>query len=637
MEHFLINSSVCLFIMWLAYKLLLENTSWHGFKRFYLIGALIISVLIPFIVVETIVIPIEETTFMDYDLNTLETVIEKPAFEVNWFYVMLGVYAVGFGIMLWRFIKNLNSFRIQQEDEVSSYKAYQLILRNQITIPHSFLKRIFIAKKDHESKKIPSVVLEHEKAHLDQKHSLDILFIELLIMLLWFNPLLYIIRYSMKLNHEFLADQSVINQGVSTTEYQQILLDHATTSYQQAMANTFTFPIIKKRFHIMKIQTSHTSLLLRSLALIPVLALLIISCGKEETQFIEVEEIIEIEEVNHKKIIVDGSKESGYVTINGKIHYYVIEGDKTLIFDRYGNKQDLESQGYEVIAVIEEVIEVEELPVSNGAINYIKTHKDELNYYLGKNQISADAAINIIEKNGQHGVEISPDANGINSIKIKETEQNKNVFRTSGSNEKWIKGFETDFNLKGKSKELQSVSPTAILKSEASLNSSGNENLNKSMVETNKQITYTSIKGSHRNIFTIDANVQEGEIMLEGENYTYNSKDLNDIRVYNQNNQMLSQEKIQQLKIGFRPVWWNGKEKTKEILRNSKIIESFKNNKVALHYKGGYTKNYEEALQFDATDMFVYLEQKKDHITITLGPHSWAKTNSNYQVFKKYF
>jgi hypothetical protein len=255
-----------------------------------------VSLCIPFIVVETIVIPIQETAFADYELNMIETGMQEPALEVNWLYVMLAVYTIGLAIMIWRFGKNLNSFRIQQEDEISSYKTCQLILRHQLTIPHSFLKRIFVSKKDHESSKIPTVVLEHEKAHLDQKHSLDILFIELLMVLLWFNPLLYLIRYSMKLNHEFLADRSVLNQGISTTAYQQLLLDHATTSYQQAMANTFTFPIIKKRFHIMKTHTSPISLLLRSLALIPVLALLVMSCGKEETEFQEVEEIIEIVE-----------------------------------------------------------------------------------------------------------------------------------------------------------------------------------------------------------------------------------------------------------------------------------------------------------------------------------------------------
>ncbi|MEP0480288.1 MAG: M56 family metallopeptidase [Nonlabens sp.] len=368
----------------MAYKLLLENTSWHSFKRFYLIGALIISIIIPFIVVKTIIIPIEEIPFVDYSsLVITETMVDQPSFEIDWFYVFSGIYIIGVAIMLWRFGKNLSSFRIQQEDEISSYKAYQLILRNHLTIPHSFLKRIFISKKDHESNNIPKVILEHEKAHLDQKHSLDILFIELLLIVLWFNPLLYIIRYSIKLNHEFLADSAVLNQGISTVSYQEVLLKHATTSYQQAMANTFTFPIIKKRFNIMKTHTSNTSLVLRSLALIPILALLVISCGKEETEFIEVEEtIIEVEEIptNKKLIIVDPTDSEGKITIQGKPHFYKITEDKIDIYNEHGELQDFESQGYEIRRTDEEIEIIEVLE------NVTSKDIEEYNFQAKKHQ-----------------------------------------------------------------------------------------------------------------------------------------------------------------------------------------------------------------------------------------------------------
>ncbi|WP_298950093.1 M56 family metallopeptidase [uncultured Nonlabens sp.] len=382
MEHFLINSAACLFTLWLAYKLLLENTSWHNFKRFYLIGALIISLIIPFIVVKTVVIPMEEIPFVDYSSLVLtETMVDQPSFEINWFYVFSGIYIIGVAIMLWRFGKNLSSFRIQQEDEISSYKAYQLILRNQLTIPHSFLKRIFISKKDHESNNIPTVILEHEKAHLDQMHSLDILFIELLLIVLWFNPLLYIIRYSIKLNHEFLADSAVLNQGISTVSYQEVLLRHATTSYQQAMANTFTFPIIKKRFNIMKTHTSNTSLVLRGLALIPILALLIISCGKEETEFIEVEEIVIVEDDSNKKyIIVDPNDPEGKITINGEPHYYKINGDQIDIYNKLDELQDFESQGYEIRRTDEEIEIIEILE------NVTSKDIEEYNFQAKKHQ-----------------------------------------------------------------------------------------------------------------------------------------------------------------------------------------------------------------------------------------------------------
>ncbi|HBY69604.1 MAG TPA: peptidase M56, partial [Flavobacteriaceae bacterium] len=79
---------------------------------------------------------------------------------------------------------------------------------------------------------IPEEVLLHEHAHAKQMHSVDILFIELLHVLFWFNPLFIFLKRSMKLNHEFLADRAVLKQGAETSVYQKLLLaysSHAVT------------------------------------------------------------------------------------------------------------------------------------------------------------------------------------------------------------------------------------------------------------------------------------------------------------------------------------------------------------------------------------------------------------------------
>jgi len=364
MEHFLINSSVCLFSLWLVYKLLLENVSWHYFKRFYLLGSLVISAVIPFLVVRTVTIPLPQTTPLVFpELEVMETTTATTGFEFDWSSVLLLVYVIGVLIMAFRFIKNLYALRIKSTDEIRGYEAYTLVLRKLIEVPHSFLTRIYASITDFKSGAIPDSVLQHEKAHLDQKHSLDILAIEVLLILMWFNPLLYLIKYSIKLNHEFLADQAVLANGVDTKTYQETLLAYSSSSQNRALANTFNFPIIKKRFTLMKTRTSNTSLVFRSLALIPVIALLVISCGKEETEFIEIEEIIIIEDdsndTNQKLIVVDPNDPDLSITINGKPHFYQIKGDQIDIFNEAGELQDFESQGYEVrIAEIVEIIEV---------------------------------------------------------------------------------------------------------------------------------------------------------------------------------------------------------------------------------------------------------------------------------------
>ena len=431
MEHFLINSSVCLFVLWIFYKLVLENTSWHRFKRWYLLGSIVIAVAIPFIVVKTVVIPIESSPIIDFANSTVVTeIMEQQEQPFSWTSIVTSIYLLGVTMMLWRFIRNLRSFQINEEDEVKPYDNYALVLRQVMTVPHSFIKRIFVSKDQYVKQLIPEVVLEHEKAHLDQKHSLDILLIELLLIVFWFNPLLYLIRYSIKLNHEFLADQAVLQSGIQTSQYQETLLSYTQNSRSTALANTFNFPIIKKRFHIMKTKTSSTSLVLRSMMIIPLLALLIISCGKEETHYEEIEEVIEVvegTENNQKMIVVDGATSEGTIEIQGEPHYYKINDNNIDIYNKFGELQDFEKQGYEVIAVIEEEIEVVEGSLNVSALEYINEYKEDLNYYLRDDPIHADTAIKIINELGQNGVKISPDKDGVMSIKIKETDQNKKL------------------------------------------------------------------------------------------------------------------------------------------------------------------------------------------------------------------
>jgi ABC-type maltose transport system permease subunit len=214
----------------------------------------------------------------------------------------------------------------------------------------------------------------------------------------WFNPLLYIIRYSIKLNHEFLADQSVIKQGISTTAYQELILQHATSNYQHAMANTFHFPVIKKRFNIMKTKTSKTSGLLRSLAIIPIITLLILSCGQEETEFEienqknllneqeliieEQEEALSVEEASGEKLIVIlNNQRTGEVSVNGLNYSYKKEAGEYSFFDVEGVAFDYKSKGFEVIEIREVLEEVtqDHIKEYNRLARKHKAYMDENN------------------------------------------------------------------------------------------------------------------------------------------------------------------------------------------------------------------------------------------------------------------
>jgi beta-lactamase regulating signal transducer with metallopeptidase domain len=416
MQHFLINFSICLFSLWLVYKLLLENVSWHYFKRFYLLGSLVISPVIPFLVVRTVIIPLPKSTPLVFpELEVMETTTATTGFEFEWSSVLLLVYVIGVLIMAFRFIKNLYALRIKSTDEIRDYEAYTLILRKLVAVPHSFLSRIYASVTDYKSGAIPDTVLQHEKAHLDQKHSWDILAIEVLLILMWFNPLLYLIKYSIKLNHEFLADQAVLAHGVDTKTYQETLLAYSSSSQNRALANTFNFPIIKKRFTIMKTRTSNTSLLLRTIAVLPVLAVLVISCGQEEIVVEpEVIKIVEqpafrlIDEKN--KIFIISGQQSGIARIEGNKFKFKRENGMILINDYAGNLQDFQKRGYEIVEVGNFVEEIEDVPIRklgdsemfrgkpiSDSKKLLYPINDKLTYDLKSNMV-LNSSLSVLEK-----------------------------------------------------------------------------------------------------------------------------------------------------------------------------------------------------------------------------------------------
>ena len=276
--------------LWAFYKLALENLSWHRFKRFYLLTILILAAVIPLIVVKTTYLEIQPQPFMDFaglssssnpTLNPGTTSHNLPAKAFDWMNVLWLVYAAVVLIMSSRFAKNLWKLKINPEDKVSHWKNYQLVKKEHMEVPCSFLNLIYIPAQ----REVPSHILDHEKAHLDQRHSWDIILIELLLIVMWFHPLIYLMKYSIKLNHEFLADEAVLKHNFNLNDYQKSLLEFMSASSSK-VAHTFNFPLIKKRFQIMNTKTNTSTGLLRSLAVIPVLAFLIISCGKEKEELV---------------------------------------------------------------------------------------------------------------------------------------------------------------------------------------------------------------------------------------------------------------------------------------------------------------------------------------------------------------
>jgi len=286
MIDFLIKSSTCLLLLLGIYKLFLEQEKMSVFNRFYLLGSLVFSMAIPFVKIEL------GHTFLQNDfvpkaIQTVqgETIIINQKSSVLSVFLW-SIYGIITLLLAMRFCNHIYEFgTIIRINTKLKLEQATLILVEEKMLPHTFLNYIFINKNDYENKKIEGELFTHELTHVRQKHTLDVLFIEILKTLFWFNPLLIFYKKAIQLNHEFLADENVVVSYNNVPFYQRLLLEKASWNSNFYLASNLNFLVTKKRLIMMTKKTSQSRALLKKLAVLPVLAgLIFISCSEPSTK-----------------------------------------------------------------------------------------------------------------------------------------------------------------------------------------------------------------------------------------------------------------------------------------------------------------------------------------------------------------
>ena len=289
MIDYIIKMILCASLLYIFYVLFFEKENMNRFKRMYLLFALVFSLTIPLIVfnisiykpvndIETMPANFEETkdkymilTIGEYIPEVNNNIIEST---VNYHIVVCFLYLSVSFLLLLRLLRNIYyAFSCIKNYDCINYYNYKIVLVNKNIAPHSFFRYIFINKKDFEKGRVANEILFHESEHIRQKHSLDIIFIELLIVFFWFNPIFYLYRRKIKLNHEFLADESVIKKCTNIAYYQNLLLNTIKQKRDIVLCSNFNYQEIKRRFIMMSKITSRTMAFLKILILIPMIVL----------------------------------------------------------------------------------------------------------------------------------------------------------------------------------------------------------------------------------------------------------------------------------------------------------------------------------------------------------------------------
>ncbi|RTY76028.1 energy transducer TonB [Flavobacterium sp. LS1R10] len=285
MSDFLIKSTITLFILLAVYYLFLEKEKIHVFNRFYLLFSLVFSMVIPFITIEVI----QEIAHSAVNPGNIQILQGNAVVLEETNYLAIGLwslYAVVTLVLAIRFISNIIKISSKMKSNTPiDYKNAKLILLPKKTLPHTFLNTIFINETEYNYRQIEAELYTHELTHVTQKHTLDILFIELLKTVFWFNPIFIFYKKAIQLNHEFLADEKVVTSYNNVPFYQSLLLSKANENQTFYLASNLNYLITKKRLLMMTKTTSKTKALLKKATLIPVVtALLFLLCTKVVAQ-----------------------------------------------------------------------------------------------------------------------------------------------------------------------------------------------------------------------------------------------------------------------------------------------------------------------------------------------------------------
>lgn len=275
MTDFLIKSSIFLLVLHGFYHLVLQKEKMHRFNRFYLLASIVISLVLPFITFEIIkIIPVSEEIIPITEMPiSFEAAPEKTDYTP---FILWSLYGLITTILLFRFGKNIwKLISKSKENPTVNYKNSKLVLVDENTLPHTFLNCIYINFEDYNQRNIEDELYTHELVHVTQKHTLDILFIEFLKTVFWFNPIFILYKKAIQLNHEFLADEEVVESYNNVPFYQSLLLQKGNANQTIYLASNLNYLVTKKRLIMMTKNTSKTIALVKKMAVAPIIAGLI--------------------------------------------------------------------------------------------------------------------------------------------------------------------------------------------------------------------------------------------------------------------------------------------------------------------------------------------------------------------------
>lgn len=278
---YMIKASIGLAAVYLFYQVFLRRLTFHQWNRWYLLLYALLSLFLPLMNIYWWMDPPQESDTLIRYVPSIGLSADTSTAGMSAKDLLAGLALAGMALMLGRLAMQYFSYRrlrktarLLVKEDVKLYQVEQRI------IPFSFGNAVYINPAIHDPEELKEII-RHEMVHVRQKHTIDMVFAELLVAFNWYNPFAWLIRHAIRQNLEFVADKAVLSHGVDRKTYQYLLLK-VIGQKQFSLGTHLNFSALKNRINMMnRLQSAKLHLLKFSFA-IPLLAVLLLAFRKEQ-------------------------------------------------------------------------------------------------------------------------------------------------------------------------------------------------------------------------------------------------------------------------------------------------------------------------------------------------------------------
>ena len=396
---YLLQVAICHTVFYLLYRTLYSNLAYFNFSRIYLLSATVISFIIPLLSIGvwqpsdhalgsslSFLALISQGGVTPVRSETTDLAVSRYDLVDVLFPALLTIYLIGCLFVSYKLLRSLWKIHMLiKNNEIVREEDYRIVRLKNGPAFFSFMTCIFINEKKNSLKQDEyNTVLLHEQAHIRQKHSYDLLLMEIAGVVCWFNPFLRKLKTSLCQVHEYLADKAVMNTNQDPDAYSKLIIRLSHHYEAERFVHPFSVTDLKRRINMLYTQKQSKMKAVRFVAIIPLLALLIMAFSFTERS----EQVQQQTNVSEQKLILAGINWEGNRVFTDEYLTDILAIKPGDIYDKKQVERNLsfnpERQDiaglYMDLGYVYFRIEPEELVTENKVVLNMKIHEGDVAY-----------------------------------------------------------------------------------------------------------------------------------------------------------------------------------------------------------------------------------------------------------------